>query len=295
MWVSEQILFALARLLYRTEVAHSNEMKTALQSEGAFVAYRSAEADRIFEALDRYGVSVSGRDVLDFGCNEGVISAEYLHRGAKSVVGLDVDRDAIARARVRHAHPALHFAESQVDAVPLPDQSIDTVISFDVFEHVSKPPAILKELFRVLRPGGKALIATWSWRHPFAPHLWSVMPVPWSHMFFSERTVLRVCRRVYHSSWYVPNKHDFDGSGNRFSDKYTEEAIPTDYLNKYLIRDFERAFKAAGFVSETHALPFGSSYARWTGAFLRLPGFREFLTGYAWFVLTKPSLDRNQA
>src|SRR5262249_2905539 len=138
-----------------------------------------------------------------------------------------------------------------------------------------------------LVPGGKALIGTWSWWHPFAPHLWSVMPVPWAQVFFSERTILKVCRRVYHSAWYVPNMHDYDENGQRLADRYAHEAISTDYLNKYLIRDFEGALRASGFDYETHPVPFGSRYARWTRLCLRVPWLREFVAGYVWFVLTK--------
>ena len=168
------------------------------------------------------------------------------------------------------------------------DESIDVIISYDVFEHVSRPGPILAELRRLLRPGGRILIGTWSWKHPFAPHLWSVMPVPWAHVIFSEKTMLRVCRRVYHSPWYVPDMHDFDEDGSRLPDKFTNDSISTDYLNKYLLTDFEKAFRGAGFECTTHAVPFGSKYARWTSAFLGVPGLREFLSGYVWFVLEKP-------
>jgi len=132
------------------------------------------------------------------------------------------------------------------------------------------------------------LIGTWSWRHPFAPHLWAVMPVPWAHLLVSERTLLKACRRVYHAPWYSPNRHDFDAAGRRLPDKYTETAISRDYLNHYLISDFEQAFRAAGFSCRTETIPFGSRYARWTRPFTRVPWLREFLSGYVWFILNKP-------
>lgn len=287
MRIAEQILFQLARFLYRTEVAHSSEMKNALQHIDAYDVYRATEINRILEAVERYRLLIAGRTIVDFGCNDGAISVEYLRRGAARVIGVDIDEHAIQRACALHHEERATFVQSTVSTIPLEDQSVDAVISYDVFEHVSQPTKILKELYRILTPTGQALIGTWSWRHPFAPHLWAVMPVPWAHMFFSEQTLLRVCRRVYHSPWYIPNMHDYDHEGQRLADKYTHESISTDYLNRYLIQDFERAFLASGFIYETHAVPFGSRYARWTRVCLHVPWLREFMAGYVWFVLTK--------
>ncbi len=288
MWISEQLLFQGVRALHQTEIAHSSEMKEALKDIEASDAYRASEIARILKAAERYQVPIAGKAVLDFGCNDGAISVRYLKEGASRVVGVDIDERALARARELHRDDRLMFVAGQVGTIPLEDQSIDSAVSCDVFEHVAQPVDILKELHRVLKPGGKMLIGTWSWWHPFAPHLWATMPVPWAHMLFSEKTVLRVCRRVYHSSWYVPTMHDFDEHGERLADKYTGDTISTDYLNKFLIRDFEHAFSEAGFQFETHAMPFGSPYAFWTRPFVRLPWLRELLSGYAWFVLTKP-------
>jgi 2-polyprenyl-3-methyl-5-hydroxy-6-metoxy-1,4-benzoquinol methylase len=199
MWIAEQILFQLAHSLYRTEVAHSSEMKNALQHIDAYDAYRAAEINRILEAVKRYRIPITGRTIVDFGCNDGAISAEYLRRGAARVIGVDIDERAIQRARALHHEERLTFVQSAVSTIPLEDRSADAVISYDVFEHVSQPTTILNELYRILTSAGQALIGTWSWWHPFAPHLWAVMPVPWAHVFFSEQTILRVCQRVYHS------------------------------------------------------------------------------------------------
>lgn len=291
MWIAEQILFQLARNLYQTEVAHSSEMKNALENIDAYDAYRAVESNRIVDAVERYRIPIAGQTVVDFGCNDGAISAAYLRRGAAKVVGIDIDERAIRRARALHHDERLTFVQNRVDSIPLDDRSVDVVISYDVFEHVSQPIRTLKELHRILTPTGKVLIGTWSWFHPFAPHLWAVMPVPWAHVFFSEQTLLRVCRRVYHSSWYTPNMHDYDEDGKKLPDKYTQRTISTDYVNKLLIKDFERAFLVSGFIYETHPVAFGSRYAHWTQVFLRVPWVREFIAGFVWFVLTK-SVDQ---
>lgn len=289
MRIAERILYSLAQRLSPTEVAQTSDMKASIRSPEAYVHYRASLAKQhLLEAAGRYGVSVRGRRVLDFGCFDGAMTATHLEEGAAHVFGVDIDASAVARARSRYTDPRLTFETGTVSTIPLPDSTVDVVLSYDVFEHVSQVPDILGELRRVLTPGGTVLIGTWGWWHPFAPHLFSAMPVPWAHMVFSERTMLAACQRVSLSDWYQPNMHDFDGQGKRRTDQYTHTAISTDYLNKYLIGDFERDFRASGLRHKTHLVPFRSRYARWTRPLLAVPLAREFVAGYVWFVLTKP-------
>jgi SAM-dependent methyltransferase len=285
--MGEAVLYRLARLLYRSEIAHSTEMKAALSDVRRADNYRAREVARVLDAARRFGVRLHDRDVLDLGCNDGAMTIAYAAERARSVIGADTDAEAIAVARRIHSTPAIQYVVSGTTGIPIASSSVDTILCFDVFEHVSHPAAMLEECRRVLRPGGRMLIGTWGWYHPFAPHLWATMPVPWAHVLFSERTLLRACRRVFHSAWYVANRHDVDASGRKFADKYTEEAISTDYLNKLLIRDFERAFDRSGLKWTVHLEPFGSRFARPTRPLLRVPFAREFFTSYFWAVLEK--------
>jgi SAM-dependent methyltransferase len=288
MSLGEHVLYRLAKWLYRSEIAHSTEMKQATSSAEKLDQYRANEIHRIISAASRFDVRIEGQRVLDFGCADGVLSRRYLQNGAAKVVGIDIDGAAVERAVRSQSDSRLSFFQGSATDLPIPDASVDLVLSYDVFEHVSNPAAILKELRRVLVPGGTMLIGTWGWRHPFAPHLWAVMPVPWAHLFVSEATLLKACRRVYLSPWYVPNINDIGPDGERVRGKYEETEISTDYLNKYLIVDFERAFAAAGFQCSTHAVPFSSRAARWSAPLIRLSSLREFLSGYVWFVLRQP-------
>ena len=286
--IGEHTLTVLARLFSRSEVAHSTEMKEALRDATLQERYRAHELERVKAAAGRYRVPVADRIVLDLGCNDGALTAGLPQLGAREVIGVDVDAGAIAIAESRGV--PVRFLASSVDRIPLPDASVDTAISYDVFEHVAHPETLARELARVVRKDGVVLIGTWSWCHPFAPHLWAVMPVPWAHFLVSERTLLAACRRVYHAPWYVPNRYDFDADGKRRPDKYTETALSRDYLNRYRIRDFEQAFAAAGWATETYPLPFGS--LRWTAPLLAIRPFTDWLSGYVWFVLRRESVDQ---
>jgi 2-polyprenyl-3-methyl-5-hydroxy-6-metoxy-1,4-benzoquinol methylase len=289
MRITEVLLARAAQALLGTEVAHSKEMKAAVASQEGYDAIRPMELQRVLSAARKYHVPIAGCRVLDFGCADGLISRGYLSAGAASVVGVDIDAPAVARARARFCEARLTFNVCGVSSIPLEDESVDTVISYDVFEHVERPLLTLRELFRVAKPGGSVLIGTWGWRHPFAPHLWSVMPVPWAHLVVSERTLLRACRRVYSSDSYVPTRHDLDEYGNKKPGKYLHTSIPRSYLNRYLISDFERDFLVAGFQLESNLAPFGSRLASWTRPLVHVRWLREFVTGYAWFVLRRSS------
>jgi len=110
--------------------------------------------------LDRLGVA-AGEWLLDAGCGGGRHCFGALDRGA-NVVGLDLDVPSlrIARAGIherRGRGPAkLSGGVLQGDAFRLPfrDGRFDRVICSEVMEHVHDYPAALRELVRVLRPGG---------------------------------------------------------------------------------------------------------------------------------------------
>jgi SAM-dependent methyltransferase len=288
MYITESLLYVAARLLYRSELAHSRTMKDALSDPDKHRSYRSNESEKIVRAAERYGVPIAGRVVLDLGCNFGAISPRFLEHGAERVIGVDINAKAIERARLENAsEPRLSFHQSGTNSIPLPDDSVDTILSHDVFEHISKPAEMLLECHRVLRPSGKLLIGTWGWRHPYAPHLWSTMPLPWAHCLVSERTLLRACRKVYDAPWYTPTIHDLDENGMKIKDKLKCESISTDFVNKLLLRDFERIFRESPFEFKMYPQSFGSRYARWSRIFLKAPYVREFITAYFWAVLTK--------
>jgi 2-polyprenyl-3-methyl-5-hydroxy-6-metoxy-1,4-benzoquinol methylase len=292
MWVAEQLLYLTAKSLYRSELAHSQVMKDSLANPEKYRDYRFSTFAIIEKALKRFEVPISDKVVVDLGCYDGAITKAYLAQGAKSVIGVDIDAQAIATAERANAdEPRLSFRVSSINRIPLADESIDSIISYDVFEHVSRPAAILAECHRILSPGGKMLIGTWGWKHPYAPHLWATMPVPWAHCLVSERTLLRVCRRVYQSRWYVPNMYDLDETGRKIQNRYSHDSISLEYLNKLQICDFEKIFRDSGLEYRIYPEPFGSRYARWTRFFLKTPWIREFITAYIWVVLQRSALN----
>jgi SAM-dependent methyltransferase len=107
---------------------------------------------------------VRGLRVLDVGCGDRPY--ESLLRDAAEIVGFDVPANP---------HADLH---GYVDAIPADEASFDIVLCLQVLEHVPDPAAAVRELRRVVRPGGRVLLSThgiypyhpnpddpWRWTH----------------------------------------------------------------------------------------------------------------------------------
>lgn len=114
-------------------------------------------------ATYRFAVAhASGHEVLDYGCGTGYGTA-LLAESAARVVGVDIDEDTLAYARGSHRQPNLSFRcvpPAESGPLPFDAASFDTVVSFQVIEHISAVQACFSEIDRVLRPGGHVLIAT---------------------------------------------------------------------------------------------------------------------------------------
>jgi SAM-dependent methyltransferase len=94
-----------------------------------------------------------GQDLLDVGCGPGTITADFAKRLSPGrVCGIDLSADAIHTAR--RDHPGVDFATGDVYTLAFKDASWDIVHAHQVLQHLSDPVAALKEMLRVVRPGG---------------------------------------------------------------------------------------------------------------------------------------------
>jgi len=104
--------------------------------------------------------------ILDFGCGSGRHTYEFLDQGYQNCFGYDIKN----YLTVRHKKELSHFSFSE-DNLPFNDNLFDLIFSTQVLEHVADYPKILKEMSRVLKPGGVALhIFPPKWM-PLEPHI----------------------------------------------------------------------------------------------------------------------------
>jgi ubiquinone/menaquinone biosynthesis C-methylase UbiE/peptidoglycan hydrolase CwlO-like protein len=116
-----------------------------------------------YEHLHRYALCldfVIGKSVLDIASGEGYGSA-LLARFAESVIGVDISDEAVeySSQEYRNYHN-LKFILGSCDAVPLPDNSVDIVTSFETIEHHDKHQEMMLEIKRVLKPQGILIISS---------------------------------------------------------------------------------------------------------------------------------------
>jgi SAM-dependent methyltransferase len=102
---------------------------------------------------------VSGLDVLDVASGEGYGSA-LLAQVARLVIGVEYSGPTAVAAASNFLRPNLRFLQGDARALPLADRCLDAVVSFETIEHFDRQNDFLREIRRVLRPGGMFIVST---------------------------------------------------------------------------------------------------------------------------------------
>jgi arsenite methyltransferase len=119
-----------------------------------------------------------GEVVVDLGSGGGLdvfLAARKVGPTGKAV-GIDMTPEMIDRARAGARKQGLtnvEFHRSTIDSIPLPDSSVDVVISNCVINLAPDKDAVLREVFRVLKPGGRVAVSDIALKKPLPPELGS--------------------------------------------------------------------------------------------------------------------------
>ncbi len=118
--------------------------------------------ERHLVAYDLAADLVDGKVVLDAGCGEGYGLAEARWHGATRAIGVDNEAPVVAHVQAVYGaqDDGIEAIRADLADLPLEDDTIDVVVSFQVIEHLHDVGGYLAELRRVTRPGGRILIAT---------------------------------------------------------------------------------------------------------------------------------------
>ncbi len=182
---------------------------------------------------------ISGKKVLDVGAGGGGKSVFYALNGAKTVVGIDIEEGFIEQANEfakEKGAQNVQFLVQNAEKTDFPDNSFDVCVMNDVFEHLARPEAVLKEVYRVLRKGGKVFINSPPYYHPYGAHLSDLIGIPYVHILFPEKTLIAAYKMLAKSTPSYEKRVNL-----RFGIVNGEEHIT--YINRMTVKRFEDIMK----------------------------------------------------
>lgn len=137
-------------------------------------------------------------EILEVGCGIGNIVFELTKKGY-DITGSDISHEAIAYGLKKY--PDIRIEVQPAEELKLEDETFDIVLSFDLFEHIARIDKHIREVFRLLRPGGFYLFQT---------------PNKYSNIIFETLQTRTLKWRNYHPSLHSPgqlkrrlNRHGF--------------------------------------------------------------------------------------
>lgn len=174
---------AASCFLYKNQNLGHYERETSGDPVNDLIA--GLESGRIVSSSILKLVKKNNISVLDVGCSWGAVAfgAAAVERVYK-VTGIDVEEEAIILAReivcsnildVRIAGKTV-FIVSPAEKLPFENEKFDLVICHTVLEHVNDVEKVIKEMYRVLKPGGLIYLEAPNYVWPYEPHIQMWMP-----------------------------------------------------------------------------------------------------------------------
>ncbi len=120
------------------------------------------------------GADIRGKSVLDIGCGAGGIDVLLVkEHHASYVCGIDLEDTVLSVARARaakaQAETLIGFLKVAPGPLPFPPSTFDVVFSKDSIVHIPDKHALMREVFRVLKPGGRFIASDWLIGHDGEP------------------------------------------------------------------------------------------------------------------------------
>lgn len=246
-----------------------------LQNQG-LKSYAQWQYERGEETLRFYLEKASKKEILedkvilDIGCGAGGKTLYYASQGAKKVYGIDVvpryEEEANALAQEKGLEDRFQFILGDAAKLPFEENSFDTIIMNDAMEHVDQPLVVLKECYRVLKPGGKLYVNFPPYYHPFGAHLSDAIGFPWVHLFFDDKTLIEV---------YKERVKDLPDGDERISFRIAKDKEGNEYfsyINGMTIKWFNKLLKETQYkLVYYREVPLRSMFSPFT----KLPLFKE--------------------
>jgi 2-polyprenyl-3-methyl-5-hydroxy-6-metoxy-1,4-benzoquinol methylase len=186
--------------------------------------------------------------LLDVGSSTGIID-NYLADNFGEVTGVDIDKEAIQYAQKTFKKHNLQFLVDDLMDLSFPDNTFDVVICTQIYEHVPDAHKMIREIFRLLKPGGICYFAAGNRMSVMEPHyrlpFLSILPRPLAHIYM----------KVSGKGSYYHEKHlTLSGLQKLVSSfivhDYTEKIIthPKKFNVDYMLAPESSKYKIAKFI-----------------------------------------------
>jgi ubiquinone/menaquinone biosynthesis C-methylase UbiE len=208
-------------------------------------------------------LQIENKVVLDAGCGLGGRTAFYSEKGAESVFAIDIDENHVKFAKEFADYKNsknITFRQANFIDIPFESDKFDVILLNDVLEHIKVDylERALLELQRVLKPGGKIYMEFPPWSSPYAAHLYDHIAIPWCHLLFSDKSLIR----------FVESKKSVDRMGRLSSIDHFKE------LNRLEKKQFVKMMKKLNFVE----VYFKQRIIKNMNFFKVIPGLNNILT-----------------
>jgi SAM-dependent methyltransferase len=167
--------------------------------------------------LREHGRLRPGDRILEIGSGRGALLRHLLAQGL-DVRGVEINPDRIAESRALYG--ALPIEQVDGTRVPFDAATFDVVLSFDVFEHIRDSDGHLREVARVLRPGGRYLLQT--------PNKWT------NTIFETIRWRSATCWREDHCALHTYGQLRRRFARHGFEVRFADVPVVTDFFRRKL-------------------------------------------------------------
>ena len=174
------------------------------------MAYWASPESAFLEEIVRAAATESGDKLLDVGCGAGNLLALIAAREPGAMLyGIDPDSDALelASRKIRGTVAGVELHEGFGESLPFPDDFFDVVCATLLLSRIRRTlwPALLAEAARVLRPGGRLLIADWAQAGGLAGQLWRLPSKTARAVFTRDDDVSRFSQVITDSGFHRPD------------------------------------------------------------------------------------------
>lgn len=132
---------------------HGNSGLLQARFQHVFFSPNSRQAEQYLN--EAVAQCAKGNDILDYGCYDGWMVPHWLTVAPRSITGIDLSETGIARAIANYGDKATFYA-GDAHRTPFDDAAFDLVVGRAILHHLDMDRA-LKEICRILRPGGSAI------------------------------------------------------------------------------------------------------------------------------------------